>query len=193
MTNLNLVRTYFLAAAFIAAATNVGAQSLVGSNPDGVGGSQLEITGIAPEGCVIATPTQGAITNAILTPGANSAQVRILQLADPTTAVPEAATMDMTFPVTCNTAHSLTISTLQGGLVNASPPGPGFRNRLDYQVNANWDGQHVSGTSAAPVQMSVPNAATGQLDLSIVIPAGGIPLVAGAYSDSLIVNILPAS
>lgn len=194
MTSAKIVLKTVLAAAVLSCASGAEAQSLIGSNTSGVAGGQLQISGNAPESCVITTPAQGAIANATFTAGPNSAQVTITQLVDPTTAVPQAATIDMLFPVVCNTAHTLTISTAQGGLVlqaAAPPPGAGFRNRLDYQVNANWVGQQVSGTSAAPLQISSPDAATGQLDVSIAIPAGGEPLEAGAYSDSLIVNIQP--
>jgi hypothetical protein len=129
---------------------------------------------------------------------ASSAQVTVTQLVDPATSVPQAASVTMRFPVVCNTAHTLTIRTSQGGLVlqtAAPPPGPGFRNRLGYGVSANWVGQQVSGTSdsGVPVTIVSANAASGELSVGIQIPAGGAPLEAGTYSDSLVVSLQPAS
>jgi hypothetical protein len=173
----------------------VQAQSLIGTSPNGVAGGQLEVAGVAPQGCVIQTPAQGAVINATVTPGPNSAQVSITNLVDSNTGVPQAANVEMQFPVTCNVAHNLTIATAQGGLVlqGGQPPGPGITNRLNYQVSATWAGRQASSASTAPLQISSPDAATGQLDVNISIPGGGTPLEAGVYSDSLVVNLVPAS
>jgi hypothetical protein len=198
MSDLRQFRLGVMAAA-LTAACSVGtlAQSLPGASADGVSGSKLEIAGTAPEACIIATPTQETINNATLVANTATAQVTVTQLVDPNTAIPQAAVVNMAFPVVCNTAHSLTITARSGGLVlqaSAPPPGPGFRNHLDYQVSADWAGQQTSQlSSGAPVQITSNNAASGQLFVTISIPAGGVPLEAGTYSDSLIVNLQPAS
>jgi hypothetical protein len=183
------------AAAIAIAAMPACAQTVAG--PD-TAGNKLEIDGTAPASCIISLPEQGAIVNASVTPGPNSAQVTVNQLVDPNTSVPQAASVDMLFPIACNTAHTVTVSTSQGALVlqaAAPPPGPGFRNRLAYNLSAQWSGQQVTSASdsGTPVTIYTPNAAAGQLLVGIAIPSGGAPLEAGTYSDAIIVSLQPTN
>ncbi len=195
LRNLVVSAGALLAAGAVAA----HAQSLPVPNQGGVSGGQLEIAGVAPGGCIIAAPRQQFVANASLTgTTATNAQVSILQLVDPNTAVPQASTISLAFPVACNTAHVVTLTTRSNGLqlqTVAPPPGPGFRNHLDYQMSVGWGGQRatqLSGT-ATPVRVASPNAAAGELSVTVQIEGGGMPLEAGVYSDSLILSLQPAS
>lgn len=182
------------------ASQQAGAQSLPGGLNLGnaAAGSELQITGLAPQACIIAAPSQNGLANATLSAGPTSARIVVTKLVDPATSVPLAATINMAFPVVCNGAHRMTVETRDGGLIlqqAAPPPGPGFRNRLGYRVTAMWAGQQAQGStdSRVPVEIDTSNGAAGELLLTIQIPAGGEPLVAGMYSDSIVLNLQPAS
>jgi len=184
--------------AILASLASAGVQAQTLSGTSGASASsQLDISGVAPSGCVISTPNTGATSNASLSAGPGAAEVTVLQLVDPNSAVPLPANITLQFPVICNGAHVLTITARDGALVlqqSAPPPGPGFRNSLVYQIQADWVGQSVSASSAdAPLQINSANAATGDLNVNIQIPGGGEPLEAGTYTDQLIVNLHPAS
>jgi hypothetical protein len=104
-------------------------------------------------------------------------------------------------PIICNTAHHVIVRTANGGLrrdgsVTVSPISiNGFREFLPYQITANWSGQDITSSSLTPnpVDISTSDGAAGQLSLTIDVPAGGDPLVAGAYSDSVVIELQVAS
>ena len=187
--------------ALSAALTALFLASLAHAQTTGLGdvaGGRLDIAGIAPQGCVLSPPAETAISNAALTAGPTAGQVRLTQFVDPQTAVPVAANIGLDFSVICNAAHHLTVRTLQGGLVlttPAPPPGPGLRNSVPYQVSVAWAGQQATGSSytTMPVDIATANGASGILSITIAVPGGGDPLVAGTYSDSLVVELLPAN
>lgn len=167
-----------------------------------LGGSdagRLDLSGDAPSACVISAPQAQAGANAAFQAidGA-SARVRIVDLVDPMTAQPRAASINLAFPVICNGAHRLTVRTADGAMVRAGDPdpqAPGFRDRLAYEVSAAWAGLSASGSSTTltPVDLSLGNGAAGVLSLAVDIAPGGQPLIAGAYSDSLIVELQAAN
>jgi hypothetical protein len=167
-----------------------------------IGQGRLDLTGTAPSACVIAAPTgvTGANASFVLT-GSQAAQINITQMVDPSTAEPLAVSINLALPIICNSAHSLVVTASNGGLTriggiagNTSLAG-GFREFLPYQVNAVWAGQSVTADtqSRTPVNIKVSDGSAGQLSLSIVVPAGGAPLVAGNYSDSLVIQLQVAS
>lgn len=200
MTKKRIFAVIVSSALGAAVSQQVCAQSLPGGLNLGnaAAGGQLQITGLAPQACIISAPSENGLANATLSAGATSAKIVVTKLVDPATAVPLAATVNMAFPVVCNSAHRMTVETRDGGLIlqqAAPPPGPGFRNRLGYRVTAMWAGQQAQGStdSRVPVEIDTSNGAAGELLLTIQIPAGGEPLVAGMYSDSIVLNLQPAS
>lgn len=164
-----------------------------------IGQGRLDLVGQAPSACLISQPTASTGQNATLTQtGAQSAQIRISELVDPQTAQPRASSMNVVLPVICNTAHRLTVKSGNGGLVRAGGRRgdvSGFRQLLPYQVTADWSGQSITGSSVTgtPVTINSANGAAGQVSLSISIPAGGDPMVAGSYSDSVVIELQVAS
>ena len=181
---LVLTPTMALAQA-ISGGTNLGNSS---------GGNQLVITGQAPQACVIAGSVQSSETNAVVNAGPTAAQVVVGQLVD-ANSVPMAATANLQLPVICNTANVLSISTANGALTlqGTAPPATGFRSQLPYTVSANWAGQAQIVNSGEPLQIASANAATGTVSIDIAIPAGGEPLLAGTYSDSIVVQLQPSN
>lgn len=167
-----------------------------------VGQGRLDLSGVAPSACVISPPTStSGVNSSFLLIGPQAAQINITQLVDQTTAEPMSATINLALPIICNTAHTLTVTTANGGLAriggnarNANVTN-GFRELLPYQVNAVWAGHSVNGGSQTltPVSIAVADGAAGQLSLTIAVPAGGAPLVAGNYADSIVVQLQVAS
>ena len=167
-----------------------------------IGRGRLDMVGTAPSACVISAPTNVAGNNAtFVLSSAQSGQITITQLVDQTTAQPTAATINLSLPIICNSAHTLTVTTSNGGLARVGGAGRnavetnGFREFLPYSVQAVWAGQSVNGdsTKTPPVNIVVPDGAAGQLSLTVAVPSGGDPLVAGTYSDSLVIQLQVAS
>lgn len=163
---------------------------------------RLDLAGTAPSACLVSAPGSVSGGNASFqVTGTQAAQIDITQLVDATTAQPRATSINLALPIICNGAHRLTVTTTNGGLArvggnarNVSVTN-GFREFLPYQVTASWAGQSTTGGSqtTTPVSMNVSDGAAGQLSLIIAVPAGGAPLVAGAYADSLVIRLQVAS
>ncbi|WP_439478383.1 hypothetical protein [Brevundimonas sp.] len=115
----------------------------------------------------------------------------------------------------CNYNHAFGLRSANGGMVNASAvsnaprSGSGtFVTRLGYTANASWSTLDLSlgneltfpdSNLAAPVPVvdtartfqsaPVGGASRGPLEVILNIPAGTLPVVAGVYSDSMIVQL----
>ena len=166
-----------------------------------VGRARLDLAGQAPSVCVISGPTAVSGANATFSPdGAQQGQITITELADPQTAVPQAASINLALPVICNAAHSVVISTTNGGLARAGAAAGnaevnGFRQFVPYQLSVSWAGQSANATSQAGPTITIKSndGAAGQLSLVVKVPGGGAPLVAGAYGDQVVVQLQVAS
>lgn len=102
--------------------------------------------------------------------------------------------------VACNAASFLQLSSLSGGVVNAGAPGSGFTNIIDYTAAATWNSvtatlntstvATATGTETG-VQQSVATANSGNLTVSITPLTPSLPLITGAYSDTLRITLTP--
>ena len=84
---------------------------------------------------------------------------------------------------------------MNGGLINVdgTPAGGPFRSVLPYAVAISWGSGSDTYQSGDPATtISNGDAATGTVTVTIEIPAGGAPLVAGSYSDQLILELAAA-
>lgn len=184
-------------ASIIAAALALGAASAASAQDGPTARNDIEIAAEAPGACLIAAGPTASGQNASFTSGANGGQMRILQLVDPLTAEVTPADISLALPVICNASHSVVVRTTRGGLTRdgvAAPAAPGFRNQVPYQLAVGWAGATSSQTSASPgIVIDQPGAAAGDLQLNISIPEGGAPLVAGAYSDQVVIELRVAS
>jgi hypothetical protein len=163
---------------------------------------RLDLAGTAPSACAISTPRPAAGPNATFQSiGTQQGQVTITQFADPQSAVALGSTISLALPVICNAAHTVTVSTSNGGLVRLGGNARnvqttnGFREFVPYGVSASWAGQTVSATSkaGATVTINSNDGAAGQLSLVISVPAGGDPLIAGTYNDQVVIELQAAS
>jgi hypothetical protein len=156
---------------------------------------RLDIVGEAPNACVISSAGSAAGANAVfrsLTAGA--AEVRITEMIDPQTSTARASSINILLPIICNGAHRLVLTSGNGGLLRdggstAASPG-GFREFVPYQVSAVWSGQTAANSSdRGPVIINVRDGAAGDASVTIDVPGGGAPLIAGGYSDAVVIEL----
>jgi hypothetical protein len=155
--------------------------------------------GDVPTRCRMSTPQAvGAATNATFTPNTNGGRLDLTQMVDAAEAKTIATHGVLEFPIICTGAHSLTVTSTHGGLVNASATGQagGFATRADYTLSATWAGttqQVQTGGSSTALDLSQQGPAAGALSLDFNLPGGSGPLQAGAYSDEIVVQLNAAS
>lgn len=188
-----MVRPFLLLAAIAVVAAPASGQSLAETN------KRIVLAGRAPAACVIATPVAQAGVNATFTSqSATNGQIAISQLVDPLAATALASSIALDLPVICNTSHNLTVRSLNGGLarggqINTGGTG-GFSEFLPYRVTVDWGGQNLSQASdAGTAQIALDRPAQGSARIGFATTAGGGPLVAGQYTDALIIELVPAN
>lgn len=156
---------------------------------------QLAFNGEAPVGCLMLTPQSPSSDNASVTSAApGAADIVIGQLVGDD-GVSVGATIILTVPAACNQAHTVSLDSVNGGLLNVdgTPASGSFRSVLPYSVAVSWGSGSETYESGDPaVTISNGEATTGSVTVTIQIPAGGAPLVAGSYSDQLILELAAA-
>jgi hypothetical protein len=170
------------------------APSLAAAQTNAQPRGRLDIVGEAPSACVTFAPATISSANATLqSQGQGAAEVRITELIDPQTSLARASSINILLPITCNTAHRLVLRSGNGGLLrdggNAQAQAGGFREFVPYQVSASWSGQNVSAGSDQVLSINVGDGAAGEASVLINVPAGGAPLVAGGYGDSVVIEL----
>lgn len=163
---------------------------------------ELEIFGRAEPACVTRAPAAVAGINANFDPSADSGgEIRINQLVDQTTAEPVPASITLTIPVICNSSHRVTLSSQNGGLLrDAGDPrrrqsNNGFGEFVPYQLNFAWAGQQrdASSEAARSIVLNVRRGAAGEATFRFALPGGGGALLAGRYSDAVVIEFTPAN
>ena len=156
---------------------------------------QLTFQGDAPAGCLMQAPLSPSSDNASVTSAApGSADIVIGQLVGDD-AVSVGATVVLSVPAACNQAHTVSLVSVNGGLANADGTAASapFRSILPYSVAVSWGSDAETYQRGDPATtISYGDAATGSVTVTIEIPAGGAPLVAGSYSDQLILELAAA-
>lgn len=185
-------RIALIVPALLATTVAARAQNLIDT-----GQGRLEIAGRAPPACVLNAPTASGGQNATFTGiGATSGEIRITEFGDPQTAQPRGAAINLALPVICNSAHRLTVTSANGGLLrdggnarNRQSP-TGFGEFVGYQISANWAGQSASVQTINNNVLAIATAdgGAGDMGLTITVPPGGGALVAGRYADTVTVQ-----
>ena len=126
--------------------------------------------------------------------GGNASSLTVNTMVDATTAKTQAAVGVVQFQVLCTGAHTLTVNTASGGLVNTTTQNTaaGFANRIDYGLQAAWNGvtrNLTTSGSAASLDLSGADANTGALTVTVTVPSGEGPLIAGAYQDTISIDL----
>lgn len=185
-------RAITIAVALIGSASSANAQDST------LAGGRLEIAGQAPNACVIRAPTGGGGVNAVFeSAGETSGRVRITELVDPTTALARSASVDLVVPVVCNGPHRVTLRSGNGGLQRLGTPvqGEGFTSLLPYSMGILWgaDQSSLATDSGSALVLNAREARAGQLSLQIAIAPRDRPLVAGTYSDQIVLEFQAAN
>jgi len=184
------MKRLFIALALLSTASAVSAEVV---NPR----QEVTIAGTANPACVIKGPALAHGSNISFAPtGANAGEIRFTQLVDTSNAEVREAQVDLLLPIICNSAHRFVLKSGNRGLMlaGAAPASGPFRSVVPYSVKATWQGQQLDQSSeAGDFIIDMPGSGAGDLSLSIAVPPGGQPLVAGSYSDTITVQLEVAS
>jgi hypothetical protein len=161
---------------------------------------QLHMQGDAPVGCVANAARASNQRNASYQDNGPTGGVVVFpNLVDEATAATRESSIELSVPVVCNTSHNITVRSYNGGLVrlgaNAARSGSGgFSEQQNYDVGLQWQQQTVKLSGATPSAAIFYNQpAKGDLIVDIAVPRGINPLVAGTYTDAVVVEIRPAN
>ena len=162
-----------------------------------VGSAQTQFRGTANFACLVSTPIANRVSDATFTSSGSSGQLAFspATVVDPDTLIARAFSVSLSVPVTCNGAHSVSVRSARGGMQLQTPvtQAIGLSSRIDLDVNANWlgDSNQIS-TSGSPigVTLSKTTGASGSVEVTVTGRAGNAPLVAGRYSDEIVVDLV---
>jgi hypothetical protein len=103
--------------------------------------------------------------------------------------------------VTCNILTSVQLTSQHGGVVNAAAVPSGFSKTIDYTAAATFSGASPTLNTATIPTASGPEAGAailtsgatpnGTLSVSITPQLNALPLISGAYSDTLTITLTP--
>jgi hypothetical protein len=159
---------------------------------------RLEIMGDAPAACVFATPTASNGSNASFTAtSATSARINITQLVNSADSTSLGSSIELSLPVICNASHRVVVRSTNGGLARvggSNGSAGGFSEFLAYRFGLGWAGQQLDRSSdSGEVIVDAGEPAKGEVRLRIVTPVGSLPLVAGQYNDSIVIEFQAAN
>lgn len=120
--------------------------------------------------------------------------VNFNSIVDPETAEVVPFGLMISFDVSCNFPHTVSIRSNSGGLQSSTPAQTDqFSDRADYNVDASWAGGAAgfltTGTPGEGVGMTVGGLNAGRFDIQIGSASSETPLVSGDYSDTLVIEI----
>lgn len=152
----------------------------------------LQVNADVPVRCKLSTPSAGMSLNTSFSPNGNGGDIALTQLVDPNTSMTQAAEGSVLVPITCTGAHTLTV-TSRGGLTNQNATAAGgFATHVNYALTASWGGTtETSETSGSALTLDVSQGGpqTGNLTIAVSLPPGRGPLVAGTYTDEIVIQL----
>ncbi len=161
---------------------------------------RVDLAGTAPAACVISQATASRAVNASYSPtGTNSGQIAIAQLVDSQNARSLESSIQLALPVTCNSSHHVIVRSSNGALVRTGATSTalnpnGFSEAMNYQLGIDWHGSALTmASSQGTTSIDTTEPAKGDLTLNFSTSAGNGPLVAGQYTDSIVVEFIPAN
>jgi spore coat protein U-like protein len=159
----------------------------------------LELAGSADPACVAGSGRAVRQDNASYQDGGPSGgTVVITEMVDPTTAASRGSAIELALPLTCNTSHTITVRSYNGGLLrdgaSAANQAGGFSEFQGYGVTMAWQSQSLQiGGATGTATLAYAQPAKGDLVVDIAVPRGTQPLVAGTYRDAVVVEIRPSN
>ena len=154
----------------------------------------VQVSGIAPPACLVRPATGQRGVNATFESSGSSGTVTISNLVDPVSARVVPSRITLMLPIICNSAHVVRLRSAGGALRRegvAVVPGTVFTDELPYEYGLRW----ASGGTLSPqssrqlVTVAANGAASGVAEVTLDVPGGGRPLVAGRYGDTIIVEL----
>lgn len=178
-------RLYLLGAVVVAAGS---------ANAEPAQLTDTRIEGSIIENCIFDVVPTGGAGGVNISTTENGLSVNFNSIADPETAELVPFGLIVSLDMTCNFAHTVTIRSASGGLQASDPSNSdSFTDRADYTVEAQWAGQSAgfstSGTPGEGAGLQIGGLNAGRFDLEIGSAASSLPLVAGDYTDTLIIEI----
>ncbi len=162
----------------------------------------INLTASVPKFCKFDSvqPISGDVNIGTTSLGIASSTVNILNAASATGLMQDFAfTFNAT--ATCNAPSQLVISSINGGMKDATPTPVSsgvFLNRIDYLASAKWAGSAAAAitTSGTPVTSSPPRLVSSAKTGSVVVDVTAnlntsAPLAAGDYTDTLRISLTP--
>jgi hypothetical protein len=160
----------------------------------------------APQWCAVTSTAQqpDAAAAGRNTIGPIGADVRIVDLVDPTTLSTRAARTVVGFEAACNYPHRLTVRSQNNGLRrDAGATGQGIASAVPYTASLNWGELGIRFFADAQSLVELQRVGTsvgavaGPLTVQVDIQAGATnlgpnsPLGAGEYSDVISIEVGP--
>jgi hypothetical protein len=154
----------------------------------------VQVSGIAPPACLVRPASGQRGINATFESSGSSGTVNISNLVDPVSARVLPSRITLTLPITCNSAHIVRLRSAGGALRRegaAVVPGAVFADTLPYEYGLRWAGGGTlsPSQSSQAVTVAANGAASGVAEVTLDVPGGGRPLVAGRYGDTIIVEL----
>ena len=164
------------------------------ANAEPVQRTDTRFEGSIIENCIFDAVPAGSGGGVNIATTENGLSVNFNSIADPETAELVPFGLIVSLDMTCNFAHTVTIRSVSGGLQASDPSNSDtFTDRADYTVEAQWAGQSAefstSGTPGEGAGLQIGGLNAGRFDLEIGSAASSLPLVAGDYTDTLIIEI----
>jgi hypothetical protein len=162
---------------------------------------QFNLSTTVPGTCSIQNGhTTGALNAVVGSPGTSPTTINFSQAVNPTTAFMNAANATWAADAMCNNfATQATLASQAGTMSNPSLPtvvAGAFLSKVDYTVVGNWASVTLIPLIAnKPPQTpttsvtQIGGAINGPLQLVFQVPASGVPLIAGNYSDVMTLTL----
>ncbi len=160
---------------------------------------RLELHGDAPAGCVANSARASKQVGTVYQDnGPTGGVVTFPNLVDESTAAARASSIELALPVVCNTSHLITVRSYNGALVRQGAGGAnsagGFSESQAYNVDLQWQNLTAQlGGASSNAAIAYGQPAKGDLIVDIAVPRGTQPLVAGTYTDAVVVEIRPTN
>lgn len=164
----------------------------------------VSLSGTQAQTCTLGAFSAGAATGALVVGDFGAGTLTLTGTMSSSTAIRAAGSITLNATAMCNYGHNVSVRQTGGGLINASDFAPTqgtFVRKQGYAAAVTWATETITASSsdvttapAAPAAVtsldkSISGAAAGTLSLTLSVAASASPVVAGAYSDSVVVQI----
>lgn len=194
---MRILRPLFLAAAATALFTTPALAQSTDSDTVNLSGTQAQT-------CTLGAFSAGVVSGALNAGNFAAGTLTLTGTMSSSTAIRAAGSITLNATAMCNYGHNVSVRQTGGGLINASDVAPTqgtFIRKQGYDAVVSWASQSVTASSAdvtaAPplvaaitsLDQAISGAASGTLSLTLSVAASTSPVVAGVYTDSVVVQI----